>query len=163
MRAYLASSARLLGSVKIVHGSNQLVTATSSNIPVVVSNALAVPIQVLVTVDPSSGYLRMDKRQVPLTVEPSASGKALMGAQALSTYTLTAEITLHSAAKPSVQVGTPDIITVDLRPSWESIGTAIIVAVVVLVFGGGIVRQVLKRRKARREAAGDRDAPRDEG
>jgi hypothetical protein len=80
-----------------------------------------------------------------------------MGAQALSTYTLKSEVVLHSAARPSVEIGQRDEITVDLRPSWEGIGTAVIVVVVVLVFGGGIVRQVLKRRRARREREADAD------
>ena len=156
LRAYLASSAALLGSVKVVHGSNVLVTATVASIPVTVSNALPVPIVVNVTVDPQSTLLRIDKRQVPLKVEANATGRALIGAQALGTVTVGATISLHSAASPTVPVGVADTIRVDLRPSWEGIGTGIIAAILFLLFGGGIVRQVLKRRRARRERdAGD--------
>jgi hypothetical protein len=72
-------------------------------------------------------------------------------AQALSTGTVTASIVLHSAASPGVQIGAGDSITADLRPSWESIGTAIILVLLVLIFGGGITRQVLRRRRQRRE------------
>jgi hypothetical protein len=39
--------------------------------------------------------------------------------------------------------------TVNLRPSWEGIGTGVIVVLLVLIFGGGIVRQVLRRRRGR--------------
>jgi hypothetical protein len=167
LRAYLASSAALLDSVKVVHGGGVLVTASSTNIPVTVTNALTVPITVDVSVLPSRNLLRVDKQAVQLRIEPSATGRVLVPAQALSTGTVTASIVLHSAGSPGVQIGSGDSITVDLRPSWEGIGTAIILVLLVLIFGGGITRQVLRRRRQRREraaaAATDPAAPEDEG
>lgn len=161
LRAYLASSAALLDTVKVVHGGGVLVTASSTNIPVTVSNALNVPITVDVSVLPDRNYLRVDRAAVQLRVEANASGRVLIPAQALSTGTVTASIVLHSAASPGVLVGSGDEIQADLRPSWEGIGTAIILALLLLVFGGGIVRQVLRRRRQRRErvAAGDERVP----
>lgn len=153
LRAYLASSAALLDTVKVVHGGGVLVTASSTNIPVTVSNALDVPITVDVSVQPDRNYLKVDRAAVQLRVEANASGRALIPAQALSTGTVTATIVLHSAASPAVQIGSADYIQADLRPSWEGIGTAIILVLLVLVFGGGIVRQVLRRRRQRRERA----------
>jgi flagellar biosynthesis/type III secretory pathway M-ring protein FliF/YscJ len=132
-----------------------LVTATSITFPVTVSNALSVPITVNVTVDPQSTLLRIDKRQVPLKVEANATGRALIGAQALGPGTVQATITLHSAASPEVPVGVADTIRVDLRPSWEGIGTAIAAVLLLLIFGGGIVRQVLRRRRRRAEPDAD--------
>ena len=152
LRAYLASSAALLAKVKVVPGSSVLVTATSTTIPVSVSNALEVPITVDVTVTPesTSTVLRVTDQRVQLKVEPNATSRAFVPAQALAPATVTATITLHSSAQPTVGIGDPESLEVNLRPSWEGIGTGIFAAVVVLLFGGGIVRQVLKRRRARR-------------
>jgi hypothetical protein len=168
LRAYLASSAALLDSVKITHGSGVLVTASSTNIPVNVTNALDVPIVVDVSVQPSRNLLRVSKQAVQLRVEPMATGRVLVPAQALSTGTVTASIVLHSAASPGVQIGPSDSIDADLRPSWESIGTGFILVLLVLIFGGGIARQVLRRRRQRRERAAaaetdEQPAPKDEG
>ena len=57
-------------------------------------------------------------------------------------------ITLTSAA--GVAIGDPDNVSVDLHPGWESVGTAIVIALLVLIFGGGIARNIVKRRAARR-------------
>jgi hypothetical protein len=91
------------------------------------------------------------QRQVPLKVEPNATSRALIPAQALGTQTVTAGVVLHSSADPIVQVGARDAIEVNLRPSWEGIGTGIIAALFILIFGAGITRQVLKRRRGRRD------------
>ncbi len=137
LQNYLTASAKLLASVRVVHGSNLFVTANSANIPVTVSNALAVPIHVQVAVRSTTGILQIDKPEVDLTVEPNSSNKALVPAQALSTGTVTAMVTLRSAADPSVRVGFRDFVEVDVQPAWEGIGTLIVVLVLVLVFGAG--------------------------
>ncbi len=153
LNAYLASSSKLLSAVSVVHGSNLFVTANSANIPVTISNALAVPIHVLVTVRSTSGILQIDKPQVELTVEPNSSNKALVPAQALSNGTVTATVTLYSAADPGVRIWTRDFVEVDVQPAWEGIGTLVVVVLLVLLFGGGILRNVLKRRAAKRAPA----------
>lgn len=167
LRAYLASSTALLAKVKIVHGSSVLVTASSTTIPVTVSNALEVPVTVIVNVNPHRASLHVADPSIQLKVQPDATGRALVPAQAISTGTVAATITLRSAADPSVLIGRPDTLTANLRPSWEGIGTVIIVVLLVLIFGGGIVRQVLRRRTARAartapDAAGDADGSDDE-
>jgi len=152
LRTYLASSTALLAKVKIVHGSSVLVTASSTTIPVSVSNALSVPISVDVTVTPEqTSVLRVTNPRVTVKVEPNATSRALVPAQALAPGTVYASVALHSTAQPAVGVGGTELLEVDLRPSWEGIGTGIIAVIVVLLFGAGIVRQVLKRRRAKRE------------
>jgi hypothetical protein len=158
--SYLTSSSQLLDAIKIVHGSSVLVTASNTTIPVTVSNALDVPVTVdigIVPVNQGSNILRIDRRQVTLKVEPHASGRAFVPAQALGSGSVDATVYLRSAANLSVQVGSSDTLVVQLRPSWEGIGTTIVVVLLVLIFGGGIVRQVLRRRRGRRageDAAG---------
>jgi hypothetical protein len=57
---------------------------------------------------------------------------------------------LHSAS--GFDVGSPRFLKVILQAGWETLGTLIVGALVVLVFGGGIVRAFLRRRRERAAA-----------
>lgn len=154
---FLAGSQTLMSSVQIVAGSDLVVGSGATNIPVTVSNALNVPITVYVNVDSPSSVLRVRAQNVPLTVEPSSSNKAAIPVTALTNGQVDTMITLTSVA--AVPIGEPDYVSVDLHPGWESVGTAIVIALLVLIFGGGLARNIVKRRAARRadpaEAPGD--------
>lgn len=161
---YLTASVKLRSSVQIVGGSDLFVGAGSTNIPVTVSNALSVPVTVLVNVSSPSSVLQVQKQNVALKIEPGSSNKAAIPVQALTNGTVTTSVTITSAS--GVPIGTPDSVRVDLQPGWESVGTTVIIVLLVLIFGGGIARNVVKRRAARRadapversaEAEADRD------
>jgi hypothetical protein len=155
--SFLAASRTLIGSVQIVAGSDLVVGSGASNIPVTVSNALNVPIVVYVNVDSPSSVLQVRAQNVPLTVEPGSSNKAAIPVAALTNGQVETTITLTSVA--AIPIGNPDYVSVDLHPGWESVGTAIVIGLLVLVFGGGIARNIVKRRAAKRkqptEASGE--------
>jgi hypothetical protein len=160
---FLNDSVKLRSSVQIVAGSDLVVGSGATNIPVTVSNALTVPVTVYVNVDSPKSVLQVRAQNVPLTIEPGSSNKAAIPVAALSNDQVTTTVTITSVDR--VAIGDPDYVSVDLHPGWESVGTTIVVALLVLVFGGGIVRNILKRRTARRaktqeagEAGGDADA-----
>lgn len=157
VNTFLADSTTLIGSVQIVAGSDLVVGSGATNIPVTVSNALKVPVTVYVSVDSPSSVLQVRAQRVPITIEPGSSNKAAIPVAALTNGEVTTTITLSSAT--GVPIGDPDYVNVDLHPGWESVGTTIVVALLVLIFGGGIARNIVKRRAARRqasaEAAGD--------
>lgn len=154
---FLADSQTLIDSVQIVAGSDLVVGSGATNIPVTVSNALDVPITVYVNVSSPSSVLQVRAQNVPLTVEPGSSNKAAIPVAALTNGQVDTTITLTS--RTGVSIGRPDYVSVDLHPGWESVGTTIGIVLLVLVFGGGITRNILKRRAARRaapvEASGD--------
>ena len=154
---FLTDSATLTSSVQIVAGSDLVVGSGATNIPVTVSNALNVPVTVLVNVDSPSSALQVRGQNVALTIEPGSSNKAAIPVAALTNGQVTTTITLNSVTGASI--GDPDYVNIDLHPGWESVGTAIVVTLLVLIFGGGIARNIVKRRAARRakttEAAGD--------
>jgi hypothetical protein len=156
--AFVTSSVTMRAAVQIVSGSNLFVGAGHTNIPVTVSNALTVPVTVYVTVSSPSSVLQVQKRSVELTVEPGSSNKAAIPVQALTNGTVTTTVTISSGT--GLLLGTPDYVQVDLQPGWENVGTAVIVALLVLVFGGGIARNIVKRR-AQREPAASGEALRD--
>lgn len=150
---FLADSVALTHSVQIVAGSDLVVGSGATNIPVTVSNASKVPVTVLVNVDSPSSVLQVRAQNVALTIEPGSSNKAAIPVAALTNGEVITQITLSSVT--GVSVGDPDYVSVDLHPGWESIGTTIVVALLVLIFGGGIARNIIKRRKGRRtQAAG---------
>lgn len=149
---FLSDSVTLRSSVRIVSGSNLFVGAGQTNIPVTVSNALKVPVTVYVNVSSPSSVLQVQKHDVALTIEPGSSNKAAIPVEALTNGKVTTTVTIVSAQR--VPLGFPDYVDVDLQPGWESIGTTIIVILLVLIFGGGITRNLLKRRKAKMAAAG---------
>jgi len=155
--AFLADSQTLLDSVHIVAGSDLVVGSGATNIPVTVSNANTFPVVVYVNVDSPSSVLQVRAQNVPLTVEAGSSNKAAIPVAALTNGQVDTTITLTSAA--GVPIGDADVVSVDLHPGWESVGTAIVIALLVLIFGGGIARNIVKRRAARRaepaEAHGD--------
>ena len=158
---FLKASETLRSSVQIVAGSDLVVGSGATNIPVTVSNALNVPVTVYVNVDSPSSVLQVRAQNVALTVEPGSSNKAAIPVAALTNGQVTTTVTLSSVT--GVSIGDPDYVSVDLHPGWESVGTAIVVTLLVLIFGGGIARNIIKRRAARRapvdapeaEASGD--------
>lgn len=151
--AFLTASTTLTSSVSIVRGSDLFVGAGRTNIPVTVSNALSVPVTVYVSVASTSSVLQVQKQNVALTIEPGSSNKAAIPVQALSNGKVVTTVTISSAQ--GVALGAPNYVNVDLQPGWESVGTTVIVILLVLVFGGGIGRNIYKRRVARREAERD--------
>jgi hypothetical protein len=155
--AFLTNSATLRDSVKIVGGSDLFVGAGHTNIPVTVSNALKYPVTVYVNVASTNSRLQVQKQNVALKVEPGSSNKAAIPVQALSDGKVVAAVTIVSVER--VPLGAPDYVSIDLQPGWESVGTTVIVALLVLIFGGGIARNVYKRRKARVSPADAAPAP----
>lgn len=149
--AFLADSSTLRSSVQIVAGSDLVVGAGATNIPVTVSNALKVPVTVYVSVDSPSSVLQVRAQNVPVTVEPGSSNKAAIPVAALTNGKVTTTVTLRSVT--GISIGDPDFVSVDLHPGWESVGTTIVVVLLVLIFGGGIARNIVKRRAARRARA----------
>lgn len=149
---FLTASSTLRAAVHIVTGSNLFVGAGRTNIPVTVSNALTVPVTVYVTVSSPSSILQVQRQGVALTVEPGSSNKAAIPVQALTNGTVTTTVTISS--KTGFLLGSADAVEVDLQPGWESVGTTVIVVLLVLVFGGGIARNILKRRRKQPETAG---------
>ncbi len=107
-------------------------------------------------VDSPSSVLQVRAQNVALTVEPGSSNKAAVPVAALTNGKVTTTVTLSSVTGASI--GDPDDVSVDLHPGWESVGTAIVVTLLVLIFGGGIARNIWKRRAAKRTTA-EADAP----
>jgi hypothetical protein len=159
--AYLSASHKLLASVQIVRGSDVLLLSDRSDLPITVSNSLPVAITVYITVRPLRPLLHVENTTVAITVEPGSSEKAKIPVQAIANGEVNARVSLTD--QTGQPIGTARFLKVIVRAGWETAGTLIVVILVVLVFGGGLVRNFLKRRAGRRavtaDGAADGDTP----
>lgn len=146
VRSYLDASTELRQSVKIVQSSSITLWADRASLPVTVSNSLDQPVTVYVTVRPMTPLLKIENTFVAITVEPNSQGKAQVPVQSLSNGTVELEVSLHRLG--GAALGEPTFVSTVVQAGWETPVTIGIGAAVVLVFAAGIVRTVVRRRRA---------------
>ncbi|MCS5728910.1 DUF6049 family protein [Herbiconiux moechotypicola] len=140
-----------LSAVQVVDGSSINMVANQANLPVTVSNDLRYPVTVVLHVTPSNGRLVVEQSDVTVTIEAEsrrgaqipleagvANGPVLLNMQVLS--------------PTGVLISVPSPVLVNVSADWETWGTVIAAVLVVGVFGFGIVRNILRRRRQRRNA-----------
>ncbi|MEZ5189758.1 MAG: DUF6049 family protein [Schumannella sp.] len=140
----LTDTRATLDAVQIVAGSDQLVLSDISSLRIQVSNALPAAVTVSLQVRPLRPLLHVDDPSVQVTVEPDSTATAAVGVQAITN----GDVSVRAELRDSVgaAVGSPRVLRVILQAGWETAGTLIAGALVVIVFGAGIVRTVLRRR-----------------
>ncbi len=143
--AFLADSADLRASVQVVAYSSFNLLADSASLPISVSNSLDQAVTVYITVRPETALLAVTDSRVELVVEPNSQAKGQIPVQAVSNGTVQVLITLSSG--PGVAIGDPATAEINVQAGWETPIVLVIGIIVVLVFGGGIVRNILRRRK----------------
>ncbi|MDO7883163.1 DUF6049 family protein [Salinibacterium soli] len=144
---FLEASTDLLGAVQIVTTSNFTLLADSATLPIPVRNDLGQSVTVYVTVRPETAQLAVTDTLVAVTIEPNAQARAQVPVQAISNGTVQVLITLTSTA--GVAIGAPAVAEINVQAGWETPIVLVIAGIVVLVFGIGIVRNILRRRRAR--------------
>lgn len=149
--AFLEESDAIRTSVQIVESTDVFLPGDNADLPVSVSNALAVAVTVNVTITPLRPLLHVQNPTVTVTVDPDSTNRAKIPVQAIVNGDVTVRTTL--TAVDGTAVGTPQYTKIILQAGWETAGTVVAAVLVVLVFGGGIVRNVLKRRRARSQTA----------
>lgn len=147
LSSYTAESVSLRDSVNIVKSSSITLWADRASLPVTVSNELSQPITVYVTVRPLTPLLKVENRFVEVVVEPNSQRKAAVPVQSLSNGVVEIEVTLHQATGQGI--GNTKYVRTTVQAGWETPFTITVGAIVVLVFAAGIVRTVVRRRRAR--------------
>ncbi len=151
------TTATTLGSVQIVDGSNINMVANQANLPVTLSNDLPYPVNVVVHVTPSNGRLVVEKSDIEVTIEANSRKGAqipLEAGVANGPVTLSFQV----LSPTGVLVSVPSPVLVNVSADWETWGTVIVAILLVLLFGFGLVRNILRRRKRNREAPSETDA-----
>jgi len=147
---FLGRSGEIVSSVRITHGSDLLLLSRSTEVRVAVSNALPYPVSVRVTITPQRPLIRVIENSVLLEIEPDATKTAFIPVEAIANGVVSIQVVLTSPAGVPVDSG---FVRARLQAEWETVGTVVALAVIVLVFGFGIGRTIVKRRRAKRAAA----------
>jgi hypothetical protein len=147
---FLLSSDAIVSSVQLAQGSDLVLLARSTEVRVAVTNALPYPVTVRVSIFPTRPLLRVIENDVLLTIEGDATKTAFIPVEAITNGEVTIEVTLTSPTGVPIDSG---FVRANLQAEWETVGTVAVLAVIVLVFGFGLARTIVKRRRAKAEAA----------
>ncbi|MFP3467185.1 DUF6049 family protein [Leifsonia sp. SIMBA_070] len=149
-----------LHSIHILPTENVNLVSAQGSIPFTVSNELpGDAVTVVLAASPSNSRLEVDQsttKRIPqdsrATVLIPVKAKVGNGQVALS---------LHLYSPTGVPIGDPTSVTVDVHADWEGIGALIFGILLVLLFGFGIVRNILRRRSKAAEDGTEESAEAD--
>ncbi len=144
----LAESRATLDAVQIAEGSDLLLLSDISTLRMQVSNALPVAVTVYVNVSPLRPILHIEDSLVEVTIEPDSTSTATIPVESIANGDVTVRAELRGANGRTL--GDVRFVKVILQAGWETAGTLVAGSLVVIVFGVGLVRVILRRR---REAA----------
>lgn len=139
-----------LHSIKILPTENVNLVSAQGSIPFTVSNELPDDAATIVlSASPSNSRLELDQ---------STTKRILKDSRATVLIPVKAKVgngqvvlSLHLYSPTGVPIGDPTSVTVDVHADWEGIGALVFGILLVLLFGFGIVRNILRRRSKRAE------------
>ena len=145
---FVAASFELRDSVQLVKSSKlNLIADNGQYLPIKVSNDLDQPVTVYVTARPSSGLLLVTEPRVELVIPANSQAKVDVPVRSLSNGVVVVNVALTSSA--ALPIGSSISTEVNVQAGWETPIVVAFFALIVLVFGFGIVRTILKRRRSR--------------
>lgn len=145
----LVDSSGLLRSVSVSTKGPINVLGSKVDIPVTLDNTLGQAVTVRVQVVPSNGRLLVGS-DVESTIEAQSARTVLVPVtSAVGNGTVTLRVTLFTPA--GTMIDQPALIPINVRADWEGLGSLIFAAAVVLFFGFGVWRNILRRRRERDE------------
>ena len=146
VQSHVNRTDELVRSVSLVETSNvNLLSDAESSMAVAVANLLDQPVTVYVSVRPRTGILAVSEGRVEVTLEAGSQANALVPVQAVSNGVVDADISLTSAN--GMPVGPPAVVEVNVQAGWETPIMAALSVLVVGIFGFGVVRKIVSRRK----------------
>lgn len=152
---WLAASQKLLNSIEIIVPDNYLFMSSTVNAQITISNKLGYPATVYLHASASNPRLEIGK-SVAKTVEANSHAKATLPVEARrGNGRVTLYLSLTSAS--GVEIGHEVSVGVDVHADWEGIAAFTLGGLVVALFGFGIVRNILRRRKAKLAHDNDTD------
>jgi hypothetical protein len=149
-----STTTKTLDSVKIVPTENVNLVSAQGSIPFTVVNDLKdQAANVVLRADPSNSRLEIDQDTTKRIPADSRATMLVPVKAKLGNGQVTLTLTLYSPT--GVQIGDQSSAKVDVHADWEGIGALIFGILLVLLFGFGIVRNILRRRDQRKEDDGD--------
>lgn len=147
-----------LHSIKILPTENVNLVSAQGSIPFTVSNELKdEAANVVLSASPSNSRLEIDQNATKRIPQDSRATMLVPVKAKLGNGQVVLSLRLYSPT--GVPIGDPSAVTVDVHADWEGIGALIFGILLVLLFGFGIVRNILRRRDQRKkEESGEGDA-----
>jgi len=152
----LAGARKTIDSVQIAPISPITVTAAQSQIPITVTNEFRLPVNIVLRTIPSNPRLEIDATTSKM-ISAGSSGKVVVAVKARvgnGKLQLGLQLLGPANAKTGDQfaIGHAQSVPVDVHADWEGIGATVIGIAAVLLFGFGIARAIVRRRRERRTA-----------
>jgi hypothetical protein len=148
--AQLAVSGDVLQSIAITTKGPINVVASQADIPLTLSNTLDQAVTVRIHLVPSNGRLVVGT-DAEATIDAQSARTVLVPVSAkIGNGDVTLRASVYSPT--GILVGQPGEIEVNVQAEWEGVGAVIFAILVVLFFGFGVWRNIVRRRKDRTEA-----------
>lgn len=141
----LLESSGLLSSITVSTKGPINVVGSKVDIPVTLDNALTQAVTVRVQVVPSNGRLLVEDDVESVIEAQSARTVTIPVTAAVGNGSVTLRVTLFTPA--GTMIDQPHLIPINVRADWEGLGSLIFAALVVLFFGFGVWRNILRRRR----------------
>ncbi|REJ06198.1 hypothetical protein DY023_06915 [Microbacterium bovistercoris] len=143
-----------LGSVGIQDPAPVQLFTSAAPLPVWIRNDLPWPVNLTLITQPSDPRLSVQER-TPVQAGAASNTRVTVPVEA-RVGSGEVEVQFRLTSPTGVPVGAAASATVTVRADWEGIGLGILGGVIVLLLGVGVLRTVLRRRRARE--ASDADA-----
>nr|WP_274604476.1 MULTISPECIES: DUF6049 family protein [unclassified Microbacterium] len=150
-----AATRTTLDSVGILSSDFRLVSSSAPLRPWV-RNDLPWPVTVVMAVDPNDVRLRVQPRTT-VNAQASANTRVEVPVEArIANGEVSVALQLYSPTGEAV--GSPQVVDVEVRAEWESIGLIVIILLIVAFLSLGVVRTIARRRRTRAEGDETPDA-----
>lgn len=151
-----------LHAVHILPTENVNLVSAQGSIPFTVSNELPnEAVTVVLSASPSNSRLEIDQPTTKTIPQDSRATMLVPVKAKVGNGQVVLSLQLYSPT--GVPIGDPSSVTVEVHADWEGIGALIFGILVVLLFGFGIVRNILRRRDQRRKGEAGEDTSEGDG
>ncbi|AGW42742.1 hypothetical protein O159_28710 [Leifsonia xyli subsp. cynodontis DSM 46306] len=146
------ATTKTLHAIRILPTENINLVSAQGSIPFTVSNELPGEVAtVTLRASPSNGRLEIDGPTTK-SIPKDSRGTMLVPVRAkVGNGQVVLSLQLYSPT--GVPIGDPSAVSVEVHADWEGLGALVFGALLVLLFGYGIVRGLLRRRAQRRAEA----------
>jgi hypothetical protein len=139
-----------LHAVHILPTENVNLVSAQGSIPFTVTNELQnEAVTVVLSASPSNSRLEIDQTTTKTIPQDSRATMLVPVKAKVGNGQVILSLQLYSPT--GVPIGNPSSVTVEVHADWEGIGALIFGILIVLLFGFGIVRNILRRRDQRRK------------
>lgn len=145
--ASLKTTTTTLQSVKIIPGSPVNVASTEAPLPITIENSLKQRVNILLWASPSNGRLEIDG-STKKTVQADSRGTLIVPVKA-TLGNGKVKLSLSLTSPTGVSIGSPAVLPVEVHADWEGLGALVVAILLILLFGFGVARNILRRRRER--------------